>query len=77
MAIGIFFTTKSPRKNVPDVGIKIGAACMPSGHAFDRITTPGSKICIVMFFLRVFILEIMCHTHTCHHGQTECSVERK
>ena len=36
-----FFMTKSPRKNVPDVGIELGAACMPSGHASDRATTPG------------------------------------
>ena len=35
-----FFMTKSPRKNVPDVGIKLGAVCMPSGHAFDRATAP-------------------------------------
>ena len=32
--------TKSPPKNVPDVGIELGAACMPSGHASDRATTP-------------------------------------
>ena len=30
--------TKSPRKNAPDVGIELGAACMPSGHASDRAT---------------------------------------
>ena len=30
--------TKSPRKNVPDVGIELGAACMPSEHASDRAT---------------------------------------
>ena len=28
--------TKSPRKNVPDVGIKLGAACMPSELASER-----------------------------------------
>ena len=33
--------TKSPRKNVPDVGIELGAACMLSGHASDRATAPG------------------------------------
>ena len=33
--------TKSPRKNVPDVGIELGAGCMPSGHASDRATAPG------------------------------------
>ena len=43
---------KSPRKNVPDVGIELGAACMPSEHASDRATAPGqsmntSKICAV------------------------------
>ena len=34
-----------PNKNkhspVPDVGIELGAACMPSEHASDRATTPG------------------------------------
>ena len=35
------FMTKSPRKNVLDVGIDLGAACMPSGHASDGATTPG------------------------------------
>ena len=37
------FMTKSPRKNVPDVGIELGAACMPSELASDRATAPGSK----------------------------------
>ena len=36
--------TKSPRKNVPDVGIEFGAACMPSEHASDRATAPGKNI---------------------------------
>ena len=40
------FMTKSPRKNVPDVGIELGAACMPSGHASDRATAFGHKIWI-------------------------------
>ena len=35
------YMTKSPRKNVPDVGIELGAACMPSEQASDRATTPG------------------------------------
>ena len=30
--------TKSPQKNVPDVGIELGAACMPSELASDRAT---------------------------------------
>ena len=33
--------TKSPRKNVPDVGIELRAACMPSELASDRATAPG------------------------------------
>ena len=33
--------TKSTRKNVPDVGIELGAACMPSELASDRATAPG------------------------------------
>ena len=33
--------TKSPRKNVPDVGIHLGAACMPSELDSDRATAPG------------------------------------
>ena len=33
--------TKSPRKNVPDVGIELGAACMPSELASDRATVSG------------------------------------
>ena len=36
--------TKSPRKNVPDVGIELGAACMPSELASDRATAPGKLI---------------------------------
>ena len=35
--------TKSPRKNEPDVGIELGAACLPSEHASDRATAPGSQ----------------------------------
>ena len=35
--------TKSPRKNVPDMGIELGAACMPSELASDRATLPGLK----------------------------------
>ena len=35
------FMTKSPRKNVPDVGIQLRAACMWSGHYSDRATTPS------------------------------------
>ena len=35
--------TKSPRKNVPDVGIELGAACMPSELTSDRATAPGRE----------------------------------
>ena len=45
----IFFMTKSPRNNVPDVGIELGAACMPSGHASDRATVPGLQEAFSMF----------------------------
>ena len=33
--------TKSPQKNVLDVGIELGAACMPSELASDRATAPS------------------------------------
>ena len=41
-----FFMTKSPLKNVTDVGIELEAACMPSGHASDRAAAPGLNKCI-------------------------------
>ena len=31
------------RKNVPDVGIELWAACMPSEHASDRGTLRGEQ----------------------------------
>ena len=45
MAVEMFFMTKSPQKNVPDVGIELGAACMPSELASDRATAPGQQFC--------------------------------
>ena len=36
--------TKSPQKNVPDMGIELGAACMPSELAFVRATVPGLNL---------------------------------
>ena len=36
-----FFMPKSPRKNVPDMGIKFRTACMPSRCASDRVTVLG------------------------------------
>ena len=35
--------TKSQQKNVPDIGIELGAACMPSELASDRATAPGTN----------------------------------
>ena len=35
--------TKSPWKNVTDVGIKLGAACIPRGHASDQAAPPSKK----------------------------------
>ena len=43
--------TKSPRQNVPDVGIELGAAYMPSGHASDRATAPGNLVGCALFVL--------------------------
>ena len=37
------FMTKSPRKNVPDVGIELGVACIPSELASDPATAPGQN----------------------------------
>ena len=37
-------TTMSPRKNVLDVGIELGADCMPSGFSFDQATVPALKL---------------------------------
>ena len=28
---------------MPDVGLELGTACMPSGHASDRATAPGDQ----------------------------------
>ena len=36
--------TKSPWKNVLDVGIEFDAAWMPSEHAADQATTPGLSV---------------------------------
>ena len=38
MVVEIFFNDQVSTKNVPDVGIELRAACMPSGHASDRAT---------------------------------------
>ena len=42
--------TKSPR-NVPDVGIELGAACLPSRLTSDRVTAPGPCICLKKIFV--------------------------
>ena len=41
MAVEKFCMTKSPRRNLLDEGIELGAACVPSGHASDCTTVPG------------------------------------
>ena len=59
--------TKSPWKNVPDMGIELGAACMPSEHASDRATAPGKKKkkrCFYVF--RCFIYSLMLTWHKVH-----------
>ena len=38
------FISSLREKHVPDVGIELGAACMPSELASDRATAPGSHI---------------------------------
>ena len=61
--------TKSPRKNVPEVGIELGAACMPSELASDRATAPGFThykikiLTVVVYFYRfpVYSLNICLH----------------
>ena len=53
--------TKSLQKNVPDVGIELGADGMPSGHASDRATctAPGYLIhfylIIYLFYLFIYL----------------------
>ena len=65
--------TKSPRKNVPDVGIELRAACMPSGLASDRATVPGigkSKLVWNLTFYFMAKTHILLKTHACFakHG---------
>ena len=49
--------TKSPRKNVPDVGIELGTTGMPSELASDRATAPG-EIC-AQFDFKYFLIDTM------------------
>ena len=42
MAVKIYLMTESPRKNVQDVEIELGAAYMQSGHSSNRATAPGN-----------------------------------
>ena len=44
--------TKSPRKNVPDVGIELVTACMPSEHTSDRATTPGNLMVVAVCYIK-------------------------
>ena len=39
-----FFMTKSPQQKVPDMGIKLRVACMPSGHASDQLPGPVAHL---------------------------------
>ena len=57
------FMTKSPRKNVPDVGIGLGAACMPSEHASDRATVPGWLL-LIWCFLYLQVMRICIKSRT-------------
>ena len=34
----------SPRKNVPDVGVELGATCISSGHISDRAIAPSENL---------------------------------
>ena len=45
MAVEIISWRSLHEKNVPDMGIDLGADCMPGGHACDRATAPGSYLC--------------------------------
>ena len=51
--------TKSPRKNVPDVGIELGAPCMPSELASNRATAPDHSV--------FFFVVLKCHTFYMGH----------
>ena len=50
--------TKFPRKNVPDVRIKLGAACMPSELASDRATICVNTERARIFFYRFLSLDM-------------------
>ena len=39
MAVEFFFMTKSPRKNVPDVVVELGAVCVPNPFEPQRDKT--------------------------------------
>ena len=50
------FMTKSPWTNVPDIGIELGAACMPSEHASNQTTAPGYVLLnCSMYFVFPFV----------------------
>ena len=38
------FSWLSFHERMPDVGIELGAACMPSGRTSNRTTAPGFEI---------------------------------
>ena len=56
--------TKSPQKKVPDVGIELGADCMPSELASDRATAPGTYAWDIAYsgcaYTRKFVRMCLC-----------------
>ena len=71
--------TKSPQKNVPDVGIELGAACMPSELDSDRATAPGvpSRVQFRSFELTLgagppLAREILKRAKSCQHHELHC-----
>ena len=43
MAVEMFSWPSLHERNVPDVGIELGAACKPREYASEQATTPGSS----------------------------------
>ena len=52
--------TKTPRKNVSDVGIELGAACMPSGLVSNQATPPDVETNLVDAELIKYTLVTIC-----------------
>ena len=66
---------------MPDVGIELGAARMPSGHASDRTTAPGNGHMVAIqtdvlamvscIQLHIYLLFIILTQRTCIANGTE------